>query len=92
MMQLNRTEATVLDKAVAVKHEVKKAVLGKDNVINKILTAIIAGGHILLDDIPGVGKTTIALAFSCQIMEEMKPDAFDYKPNIIITEDYVYDK
>lgn len=64
MMQLNRTEATVLDKAVAVKHEVKKAVLGKDNVINKILTAIIAGGHILLDDIPGVGKTTIALAFS----------------------------
>ena len=35
---------------------------------------------------------TIARAFSCQITEEMKPDAFDYKPKIIITEDYVYDK
>lgn len=48
----------------AVINEVKKAVIGKDAVIAKVLLAIIAGGHILLDDIPGVGKTTIALAFS----------------------------
>lgn len=45
-------------------NEVKKAVSGKDNEIKKIFTAIVAGGNILLDDIPGVGKTTIALAFS----------------------------
>lgn len=44
--------------------EVKKAVSGKDEALKKIMTAIIAGGNILLDDIPGVGKTTIALAFS----------------------------
>ncbi len=44
--------------------EVKKAVSGKDEALKKILTAIVAGGNILLDDIPGVGKTTIALAFS----------------------------
>ncbi|MCD7856004.1 MAG: MoxR family ATPase [Clostridiales bacterium] len=44
--------------------EVKKAVSGKDEALRKILTAIVAGGNILLDDIPGVGKTTIALAFS----------------------------
>lgn len=44
--------------------EVKKAVIGKDDVIVKILLSIIAGGHILIEDIPGVGKTTMALAFS----------------------------
>jgi MoxR-like ATPase len=44
--------------------EVKKAVIGKDKIIIKILLAVLAKGHILLEDIPGVGKTTLALAFS----------------------------
>lgn len=44
--------------------EVKKAVVGKDEVLVQVLLAILAGGHILLEDIPGVGKTTMALAFS----------------------------
>ena len=44
--------------------QVKKAVLGKDQVLAKVLLAILARGHVLLEDIPGVGKTTLALAFS----------------------------
>lgn len=44
--------------------EVKKAVYGKDALLEKILIAILAKGHILLEDIPGVGKTTIAKAFA----------------------------
>ena len=44
--------------------EVKKAVQGKDRCLLWMLSAIVAGGHILLEDIPGVGKTTMALAFS----------------------------
>ena len=48
----------------AIRNEVMKAISGKDEVIDKVLTAILAGGHILIDDIPGVGKTTMALAFS----------------------------
>ena len=44
--------------------EVKKAVVGKDGVLVMALLAILAGGHILLEDIPGVGTTTMALAFS----------------------------
>jgi len=44
--------------------EVKKAVVGKDAVIIKVLLAILCKGHILIEDIPGVGKTTLALAFS----------------------------
>ena len=48
----------------AVVSEVKKAVVGKDAVVYKVLAAILARGHILLEDIPGVGKTTLALAFA----------------------------
>ena len=44
--------------------EIRKAVVGKDRVIEKILAAMLADGHILLDDVPGVGKTTLALAVS----------------------------
>ena len=45
-------------------NEVKKAIVGKDKVLARVYLAILAGGHILLEDIPGVGKTTMALAFS----------------------------
>jgi len=44
--------------------EVRKVVVGKDAVIGKIMMAMLAGGHVLLEDVPGVGKTTMALAFS----------------------------
>lgn len=51
-------------KALSVIQEVKQAVIGKDMVIAKVLMVILARGHILLEDNPGVGKTTMALAFS----------------------------
>ena len=44
--------------------EVKKAVVGKDETVIKVLLSMLAGGHILIEDIPGVGKTTMALAIS----------------------------
>ena len=50
--------------AATVVAEVKKAIVGKDQVLSKVLAAILARGHILLEDIPGVGKTTLALAFA----------------------------
>lgn len=50
--------------AAQVVNEVKKAVVGKDEIVVKTLLAILARGHVLLEDIPGVGKTTLAIAFS----------------------------
>ncbi len=44
--------------------EVEKAVHGKTDCVEKVLAAILAKGHILLEDVPGVGKTTLAVAFS----------------------------
>ncbi len=45
-------------------NEVKKVIVGKDEVLEKILMAFISQGHVLIDDVPGTGKTTAALAFS----------------------------
>lgn len=53
-----------MNQASQILAEVKKAVCGKDRVLIWVLTVILAKGHILLEDIPGVGKTTMALAFS----------------------------
>ncbi|WP_295089305.1 MoxR family ATPase [Ruminococcus sp.] len=44
--------------------EVKKAIIGKDAIVIKVMLAMLCKGHILIEDIPGVGKTTLALAFS----------------------------
>lgn len=55
---------TDYEKALQIIVEVKKAVIGKDECIAKSVAAILAGGHILLNDIPGVGKTTLAVALA----------------------------
>lgn len=52
------------NKMLQVRDEIKKAVKGKDEVVEKVLAAMLAGGHILLEDIPGVGKTTLAMAIA----------------------------
>lgn len=52
--------------------EIRKSIKGKDDIIEKVLCTMLAGGHILLEDIPGVGKTTLAMAIS-------KAMALDYR-------------
>lgn len=47
-----------------VQVEVNKVIKGKEDVVKKVLAAVIAGGHILMEDIPGVGKTTLATTFA----------------------------
>lgn len=47
-----------------IRREVGKVILGKDDAIAKVLMAMLSGGHVLLEDVPGTGKTTLALSFS----------------------------
>ena len=61
-MQTKDTAVTA--SAQQILNQVRQAVVGKDTVLLWVLAAILAKGHILLEDIPGVGKTTMALAFS----------------------------
>ena len=63
-MVMQTKDSTVAAPAQQILNQVRKAVVGKDSVLLWVLAAILARGHILLEDIPGVGKTTMALAFS----------------------------
>lgn len=77
----------------AILAETGKAVLGKDDVLRRILTAILAGGHILIDDIPGVGKTTMAVAFTRTLGLDYK--RMQFTPDVLpsdITGFSMYDK
>ena len=61
MQMVNEQVADYAQQTIA---QVRKAVVGKDPVLRWVLAAILAKGHILVEDIPGVGKTTMAVAFS----------------------------
>ncbi len=79
--------------AQEIQGEVRKVVLGKDEIIEKILATALAGGHVLLDDIPGVGKTTLALAFS--YATSMDYHRMQFTPDVLpsdVTGFSIYDK
>lgn len=59
-----KTEQTLYPAILQVLEQVNHVILGKKEEIKEIMTAFLANGHVLLEDIPGVGKTTLAVAFS----------------------------
>lgn len=61
--------------------EVKKAVIGKDAVVIKVMLAMLCKGHILIEDIPGVGKTTLALAFSKAL--SLEHNRMQFTPDVL---------
>ena len=74
-------------------NEVKKAIVGKDDILKKILMAFISEGHVLLEDVPGTGKTTAALAFSRAL--GLKYQRIQFTPDVLpsdIVGFSVYDK
>ena len=57
-------ENTVANYTRQILDQIRQVIVGKDDVLQWVLAAILAKGHILLEDVPGVGKTTMALAYS----------------------------
>ena len=45
-------------------NEIEKVVVGKTEIVEKVLMAVLAGGHVLMEDVPGTGKTTTAMTFA----------------------------
>ena len=73
--------------------EVANAIVGKDAVILRVFLAILARGHILIEDIPGVGKTTLAIAFSKSLSLEYS--RVQFTPDVLpsdITGFSIFDK
>jgi len=82
-----------MKQAAKIISEVKKVVVGKDSTLIKVMEVILAGGNILIEDIPGVGKTTMALAFSKAMQLDCK--RVQFTPDVMpsdITGYSVYNK
>ena len=62
----------IIEQSKQIIAEIGQAFIGKNEIVEKVLMTIYAGGHILLEDCPGVGKTTLALAFSKVLGLEQK--------------------
>ena len=80
-------------KALNIMENIKKVIIGKDDVIEKVLIAVLAKGHILIEDIPGVGKTTLAKALARSMDLSFKRVQFtpDLMPSDILGVN-IYDK
>lgn len=52
---------------IAIKENIKKVVIGKDDVIDMMLVSLICSGHIIIEDLPGLGKTTLASALASSL-------------------------
>ena len=70
--------------AEQVLNEVRRAIIGKDDMILKTFLTMLAGGHLLLEDKPGVGKTTLALAFSRALQLDYK--RMQFTPDVMPTD------
>ena len=73
-------------KIYSIQKEICEVIKGKDEIIEKVLAVIFAGGHVLLDDIPGVGKTTLALSIARSMSLDYKRVQFtpDVLPSDIV--------
>ena len=84
------------DVAVAsqkVMDEVERAVVGKRGVLEMIMSAVLAGGHVLLEDYPGLGKTLIARSVAAVLGLDFK--RIQFTPDLLpgdITGSYVLDR
>lgn len=61
---MNASKDTIAKYAQEIISQVRRVIVGKDEILLWVLATVLAGGHILLEDLPGMGKTTMALAFS----------------------------
>ena len=68
----------------AIINEIEKVIIGKRNVVERVLMAILSEGHILLDDVPGTGKTTLAL--TCSVVMGVQYQRMQFTPDVLPTD------
>ena len=68
-------------KVIKSMEEINRVMIGKERTVHQIMTAILAGGHVLIEDIPGTGKTTLALSFSHAM--GLKVNRVQFTPDVL---------
>ena len=61
-------------KILGLKENVKNVIVGKEEVLDLILTALLSGGHVLLEDMPGTGKTLLAKSLAVSMGGDVPAD------------------
>lgn len=69
-MQMEVEAARIAGKVQAIQNNVSKVIIGKEEVFQKIMAAFLAGGNVLLEDMPGTGKTKLAKALAASLDAE----------------------
>ena len=90
---MNITLTDVAARSNRVIAEVEKAIVGKRSLLENIMAAILAGGHILLEDYPGLAKTLVAKSFAAALGLDFK--RIQFTPDLLpgdITGSYIYDR
>jgi MoxR-like ATPase len=90
-VSVNIRQASTLSKSII--HEVERAVVGKRDLLEIIMAAVLAGGHILLEDFPGLGKTLIARSFAKVLGLDFK--RIQFTPDLLpgdITGGYIFNR
>jgi MoxR-like ATPase len=84
---------TVVERTEAIQHEVERAVIGKSDVVHRVLIAILAGGHILFEDVPGLAKTLLARSLATTLGISFK--RIQFTPDLLpsdITGSHLFDR
>ena len=58
---------TIAQTARKLRENIQKVIIGKDEIIDLALIAMLTGGHLLLEDVPGTGKTTLAKTIAASL-------------------------
>jgi MoxR-like ATPase len=90
MVTMNNNVSAISSKVI---EEVEKAIVGKSELLKKIMAAVLSGGHILLEDYPGLGKTLVANSFAKALGLEFR--RIQFTPDLLpgdITGGHIYDR
>ncbi len=81
---LDRVATGDREKLAGLKAQLGKVILGKPQVIDRLVMALVSGSHVLIEDVPGVGKTTLAKALARSIAGEFK--RVHFTPDLLPTD------
>ena len=78
---MTETPHDARERLVAVRHEVAKAVVGQDAAVSGLLVALLCGGHVLMEGVPGTAKTLLVRTLSASLSVEHPAGAVHAGPD-----------